>query len=103
VISIAKRLEIGVTICSTVFERDDVIDVCSLAVNDLSALPASERVTYQDPLAFCFPIARPIVRRFFCLLRSWSIWPPPWNLSRHDLSVSRTASDVADALLQSAV
>jgi hypothetical protein len=101
-ISITKRLKIGVIICSAVFERDDVIDVCSLAVDDLAALFACKRVTYQDPLPLRFPIARPIVRRFFRLLRSWPLWPPPWNLSRHDLSLSQTASGGADELLQSA-
>jgi len=51
-ISIAKRLKICVVIGASVFERDDVIDVGSLAIDDMAALPASERITYQDPLAF---------------------------------------------------
>jgi hypothetical protein len=101
-ISIAKRLKIGVIIGAAVLKRDDVINVGSFAVNDLSALPASERVTYQDSLAFRFPIARSIMRRFFRLFRSWSIWSPPWNLSRHDLSLSRTELGGADVLLRSA-
>ena len=103
VISIAKYLKIGVVICSAVFERDDVIDMGSFAINDDSALPASERVTYQDPLAFRFPISGLVMRCFFHLFRSWSIWSPTWNLSRHDLSVSQTASGGAGVLLRSAV
>jgi hypothetical protein len=103
VISITKRLKIGVIVGATVFKRDDVIDVGSLAINDLPALPASERITYQDPLTSRFPIARPIVRRLFCFFGSWPLWPPSWYLSRHDLSVNQTASVGAGVLLQSAV